>query len=338
MLACVDCAHSCHPLEVSGRLATDEDRAAQATARLEQQQCEAEAAVGAVGAEAAEEAEEEAEKEAEDPRERWLGKLRRSMPRYRPSTLLQPGVGRWGAASDLLEAAFGATGRVQELQDKISSWEFARRVGYRDYNSSNFIVDAHRWNVQCQKQLTKGTVSATHAVLVSDIPERFQSAIGDHNKEINDMVRNHEGEVREIDGSWVQQAGAPPTLRTHPALFHCQYALTRQEYLALHNGYTPPPPDPSRDPERRYNNILAAPAVGGGGGGAFLVRVCRIISLAELFWFWGTQYTARELYTYYVHSRRFHTLCVSGPSFVRIFAYQRIRVPQISSGLACLVN
>ena len=50
------------------------------------------------------------------------------------------------------------------------------------------------------------------------------------------------------------------------------------------------------------------PAFGGDDG--FMVRVCRIMSLAELFWFWGNQYTARELYNYYIHARRFRMLCV----------------------------
>ena len=293
-------------------MATDEDRAAQAMARMGLMEGEEQQREAAIGAE--EEAEEEA-KEAAGPREQWLGKLTRRQPRYKPSTQLRPGVGRWGGASDLLEDDDLAWGRVTGLQDMMETWAFARRVGFRDFCSNHFIVDAHRWNVQCQKQLTKGTaLSMTHAVLVSDIPARFQSAIGDHKKEIDDMVRNHEGEVREIDGAWVKHEGIAPTPDSHPALFHCQYALTRHEYLLLQDKGLGKKAfrlaDPTQDPERRYNNILAAPAFGGGGGSGFMVRVCRIMSLAEVFWFFGNQYTARELYNYYIHGRRFHMLCV----------------------------
>ena len=282
-------------------MATDEDRAAQAMARMDLMEV-----VAAIGAE--QEAEEEA-KEAADPRERWLGKLTRRKPRYTPSTCLPPGVGRWGAARDLLEDDDLAWGRVAALQDAMDAWDFARRVGFQDYCSPAFIVDAHRWNIQCQKQLTKGTATTlSHEVLVSDIPARFKSAIGDHKKEINDMVRNHEGEVREIDGAWVKHEGVTPTPQSHPALFQCQYALTRQEYLTLQDKGAGKQafrlPDPTRDPERRYNNILAAPAFGGGGGSGFNARACKIMSLAELFWFWGNQHAARELYNYYIHARR----------------------------------
>ena len=34
------------------------------------------------------------------------------------------------------------------------------------------------------------------------------------------------------------------------------------------------------------------------------MRTARVFALAELFWFWGHEFTARELYAYYVQTRR----------------------------------
>ena len=207
--------------------------------------------------------------------------------------------------------------RVQQLLERVQRWPYARRVGLKSYISETFIADAHRWNVMCQKLLTKGTaLSTTHMTLCADIPDRFKSAIGDHAKEINDMVRNHEGEVREIDGAWVLHHGTVPTPWSHPTLYNAQYALCRQQYLALQDkgkGKGHQLPDPMRDVEQRYNNILALaqPAFGGGCGG-FKVRVCKAIALAELFWFFGAEFTARELYAYYVNARRL-VLCRPHP-------------------------
>ena len=62
--------------------------------------------------------------------------------------------------------------------------------------------------------------------------------------------------------------------------------------------------DHTADSEGRYNLILAhQPAVGGEEG--FKVRVCRVISLAELFFgLFSNECTAHELYAYYANARR----------------------------------
>ena len=61
--------------------------------------------------------------------------------------------------------------------------------------------------------------------------------------------------------------------------------------------------DHTADSEGRYNLILAHQS-DFGGKESFKVRVCKVISLAELFWFFGAEYTAHELYAYYVNARR----------------------------------
>ena len=136
-----------------------------------------------------------------------------------------------------------------------------------------------------------------------DVPERFQSAVGDHVKSINDMVNNHLGEVREIDGAWVRHDGPLPLDSTY---YNPQYAITKRQWRDWMGGKGRPEPavggSVNGDPEGRFCTILAHQHT--DGAPAFKARQARIISLAELFWFWGHEYTAHELYSYYVNARR----------------------------------
>ena len=118
----------------------------------------------------------------------------------------------------MLTSMIGAT-----LVDKLMEWPFARCVGFQNYVDENFIRDAHRWNVGYQKLLTKqNALHTTHATLMADVPERFRSATGDLGKQLKDMVNNHLGEVREIDGAWVRQEGEVPL---NKASYNPQYAI-----------------------------------------------------------------------------------------------------------------
>ena len=292
--------------------ATAEEARAEATAATRAAfgaEWEAEAEARAEAEKARAEAEEEKRAEVEAI---WRGHLRRSHARYEPDSKLPPRTSRWGRAQDFLdEAAVGAgdwQNRVADLYDKLQTWPFARRVGFQNYGGANFIRDAHRWNVQCQKLLTRQhALTTTHTTLCADVPERFRSAVGDTVKEINDMVNNHVGEVREIDGAWVRHDGETPKSMV---FFNPQYAINwRQWHMhrpGVGSGVTELAelPDHTQDPEGRYCTILAhhQPAI--GGAPAFKVRTARVISLAEIFWFWGHEFTARELYAYYVHARR----------------------------------
>ena len=262
--------------------------------------------------EAAEEAQAEMDEKAKLD-ELWLGKLRRAKPRYTPDSTLAPGCSRWGKGTQLLETQPMVQHRIQDLFESLICWELARRVGFREYKNGTFIREAHRWNVQCQKLLTKqNALHTTHNTLSQDVPPRFKSAVGDRIKEVNDMVNNHLGEVRELDGAWVRMDGEVPKPWTDEGrvFYHAQYALTRSQFQKLSQdgpANLDELPDHTADEEGRYNSILAhqPPAFGDEDQeSSFRVRVCRIISLAELFWFFGSKYTAHELYAYYVHARR----------------------------------
>ena len=88
--------------------------------------------------------------------------------------------------------------------------------------------------------------------------------------------------------------------------YNAQYAINKQQWAqckqpAFGGGGNDLPqlPDHTQDPEGRYCTLLAA-----GDDHSFRVRTARVIALAELFWFFGDKYTARELYAYYVNARR----------------------------------
>ena len=135
-----------------------------------------------------------------------------------------------------------------------------------------------------QKLLTKqNALHTTHATLCQDVPSRFKSAIGDNTNEVNDMVNNHAGQVRELDGVWVRMDGEVPKPRTHDGAFYHAPPHGPSGWRGLGTEL----PDHTADSEGRYNLILAhQPAVGGEEG--FKVRVCKVISLAELFWISAT--------------------------------------------------
>ena len=91
---------------------------------------------------------------------------------------------------------------------QLEQWAGVRQVGMGDFRHQDFIKQATRWEVSCQKLMTApeaDSLTATHRMLVSDIPERFRSAIGGDQglkQSISDMVNAHKGELREIDGRW----------------------------------------------------------------------------------------------------------------------------------------
>ena len=103
-----------------------------------------------------------------------VGKLRRAHPRYTPDSTLAPGSSRWGKATAVLDTLHSVQWRVEELLERMQTWPCARRVGYKTYRSGRFIHEAHCWNVQCQKLLTKQNALHTrHATLCQDVPSGF---------------------------------------------------------------------------------------------------------------------------------------------------------------------
>ena len=298
------------------KLAEDrQERAAGATAEAEEAEAHTAEAQAATAEAEARKAEEERKAAAQaarmaEYRAVWKGKLRRTNVRYQPHSTLRPGASRWGKGEVLLDpSAIGDADqrqwdqRLGDLYETLQGWSCARRVNLESYRHEHFIRDASRWNVQMLKLLTKQSVwKSTHATLVKDVPERFFSAVP--NKMIQDMVNNHLGELREIDGSWNRHDGVVPLSRV---FYNAQYAINDEQFRewSQHQPAVggsddlPQLPDHTQDDEGRYCTILAA-----ADRHSFKVRSARVIALAELFWVFGIDYTARELYAYYVHARR----------------------------------
>ena len=58
---------------------------------------------------------------------------------------------------------------------------------------------------------------------------------------LKDMIEAHDGELREVTGQWEEQVGPVPTQEEEPALYRCQFACNRRDYLAwLRNGVNLP--------------------------------------------------------------------------------------------------
>ena len=146
--------------------------------------------------------EQEGQNEAE-----WIEyELRRINVRYE---VRSQGLGRWAMADEL---AVGNTAwidwyRMDSLYTDLEQSLAVRQVDAADFAKSDFVDVCTRWEVSCQKKMTTANADAlftTHEKLASVIPDRFKSARGDVRKAISDMVNAHLGEMREVDGKWVE--------------------------------------------------------------------------------------------------------------------------------------
>ena len=109
----------------------------------------------------------------------------------------------------------------------------------------------------------------------------------------------HDGELREVQGSWEMHPCPMPTPENDPHLFRCQFANTRHDYLAWQGkGMGRDNPQKSSG---MISKILKEPA---GGANHFFARKAQIIGLGELFLFFGEMFTAGELYAYFVNARQ----------------------------------
>ena len=209
-------------------------------------------------------------------------------------------------------------------------WVQVRFVAVKDFVREEFIAACSRWDVGCQKKMTTKEATALDTghldTLRSDIPPRFQSAVGDElsrtKRAISDMINAHLGENREISGGWAALEGAlqdaglavgsipSPTEEFWAPLFHNQFAMQGWEWA--------PDNATAKDDEGNINLVLKlAPASGGSGGslkgkegsaiGDYLVREAKVISLGEALWMFGHDYTAAELYQYFCNCRRLST-------------------------------
>ena len=91
----------------------------------------------------------------------------------------------------------------------------------------------------------------------------------------------------------------PPGKREEElALYRCQYACTRRDYLAWQ---VPGKCKPRQGSGDVISTILKKSA---SGGDQFFVRKAQVIGLGELLFFFGEKFTAGELYAYFVNVRK----------------------------------
>ena len=198
--------------------------------------------------------------------------------------------------------------RMEELCQVMDRWPHARKVGISDFRKKEFVRRANRWSIACMKMLLKGDcLETSHKKLLEDVPEQFRSASGDHRLALKDMCEAHDGELREVSGSWQEEPGSIPSMQQQPNFYHCQYARNRIDYLRWQSnlaGQTLELPGPGE----LVNSILKMPASGGSMGGFgdehYFVRSATIVGLGELLWFFGMRYTAAELYSYFSNARK----------------------------------
>ena len=188
----------------------------------------------------------------------------------------------------------------------MNQWQHLRQVGFADYRKSNLIKHANRWSIGCLKALCKGkgnVLATTHRRLGTDIPTQYWRDGGkpvapEHIAiSVKDMVEAHDGELREVTGHWEEQFGPVPTREEEPALYRCQYACTRRDYLAWQvpgkckprQGWRCNQHDPEKVGQWR-RPVLRAQGSGHWFGGAAV--------------FFGEKFTASDLYAYFVNTRK----------------------------------
>ena len=152
--------------------------------------------------------------------------------------------------------------------------------------------------LQCKGKL----LATTHIRLGTDIPAQYLKGsrqVATPFIALKDMIEAHDGELREVTGHWEEQFGPVPTQEEEPALYRCQFACNRRDYLAWQGkGAGKGKPQGSGDV---ISTILKKSA---SGGDQFFVRKAQVIGLGELLFFFGEKFTAGELYAYFVNARK----------------------------------
>ena len=134
------------------------------------------------------------------------------------------------------------------------------------------------------KELVRGdeviSLAGTHVMLARDIPTNYLQCwapqVKDLVRAVKDMVEAHNGELREVTGEWEEQSGPVPTWEDEPNLYNCQFACTRQDYLAWQ---VPGKCKPRQGSGDVISTILKKSA---SGGDQFFVRKAQVIGLGEL--------------------------------------------------------
>ena len=117
---------------------------------------------------------------------------------------------------------------------------------------------------------------------------------------IKDLVARHRGELRESRGLWVRQKTPFPQDECY---FHPQFNL-RDKSGGL--GPLPPSDNPPWEPGLVNTVLRKGPPE---KEDCYYLRCAKIFGLMDLFSAWGHEYTAKELYAYYMSCRIFAHKC-----------------------------
>lgn len=169
--------------------------------------------------------------------------------------------------------------------------------------------------------------------LVTDLPTQVAPNPDGPWHLINDLIKRHEGEVRELAGLWEQHEGPLPRAEEVPDLFHYQFALCWQDYAdSIRHGWKGQGVSgkgqsrPGKGGKGSTPKGSSTPAVGGNlPYGSFgddreddsvqmlaprglrsnmrYRRSARVCGLADLFSMFGNRYTAAQLYLFYCRAR-----------------------------------
>ena len=112
------------------------------------------------------------------------------------------------------------------------------------------------------------------------------------------LVTRHRGELRENGGSWVIQKAPLP--RDDCRYFHPQFRL-RDKCGGLASGSHSD--NPPLEPRQVNTVLLKGPPE--KEDRCYYLRVSKVFGLMDLFSAWGHEYTAKELYAYYLSCRIF---------------------------------
>lgn len=108
-------------------------------------------------------------------------------------------------------------------------------------------------------------------------------------KTIKSLLNLHRGELREWDGVWELRHGPLPTRAGTPTLWQSQFL----------------PPHPVEVFDGAVSIVLMPASGGGGNTEEHYVRVACVYRLADLFFDYGEQHTAADLYDVYLELRIF---------------------------------
>ncbi len=216
--------------------------------------------------------------------------------------------------------------------------------GWAGTQDASLVVHMHRRAVQArhamQRMIEPRALDLNAPFLLRELPAvggtgepiRYADFVGVWDSNVSQLllhlIRKHEGESREVYGDWEWRPGKVPTHEEDPYMHHAQFCKHRSQYLetlgkgAAGKGQTEHPPGWQQQPAvggkgRDGDGDQPVPALGGkvnrvlyGTHGAdeadgFWFRTAYVYTLPQLLLSFSTRFSARDLYSFYMHSRVF---------------------------------